>query len=189
MNLARQFLIRSNLDSFYVKSGLNKFFHLETEKFEIPINKTFLRYARCPVTVNFPFFSDSWSLKLPDASRREVVMHYWRQFQQTKKQLAEALAQKHDLILYYTRLLDLVGELEYNFASLQAGYLAVNHFAMQVHNHLQNGDVLIVFSDHGIQPWKSGYGKHSCHGFWSCNKPIKPESCLDFYGIIGEMLT
>ncbi len=101
-------------------------------------------------------------------------------------------AQDHDLILYYTSVIDWANHKLYRPKSLTlmtflaSYYKKFEKLISKAERKLKKSAILIV-SDHGYDPRVQ---EHSSKGFWSLNikPPITPKTILDFKGLILELL-
>jgi len=110
------------------------------------------------------------------------------------KLLQEAVesAESHDLILYYTSVIDWASHKFYKLGNIKymtvlATYYkkmekAVSRAIKQIPE-----SVFLILSDHGFDPKTQ---KHSSHGFWSINvkPPLIPRTILDFKPLILKLL-
>jgi len=113
----------------------------------------------------------------------------------TEKLFNEAMKSinSHDLILYYTDLIDLANHRLYRPGDIKSMTILASYYKKiekLVTNTVKsfNDLAVMVVSDHGFDPIKQ---EHSDHGFWSLNiKPPRiPQTILDFKDIILELLT
>jgi len=116
-------------------------------------------------------------------------------FQYSSELLDEMVTalESHDLLLYYTSVIDYAQHMLYRPRNLK--YMAVLRSTYKKLASLlsslvpKSGNLCtLIVSDHGYDPVKQ---EHSDHGFWSLNiKPPKiPKTILDFKDIILELLT
>ena len=195
-NLLRTFIIKFGLSYYWVNLRnhlrLTRIINIiagERETSKIPIEQTFLKNKKHAI-INFPMLSDGWSLNFPyGATEKIIIQTYHQQFDNLSKQLLDKLQQPWQILVYYTRLLDVVGELAYgNKLELMKAYFKANWLTYKVKQKLPADTILLVISDHGMQPFKGKYGKHTNYGFWSLNIKTdwKPKTITDFHPKIIE---
>lgn len=146
----------------------------------------------------FPSYNDQQRAKLrgaisslvfgkdSDILRREEFL--------TEKLFNEATRSisSHDLVLYYTDLIDLANHRLYRPGDIKSMTILASYYKKiekLVTNTVKsfNDLAVMVVSDHGFDPVRQ---EHSDHGFWSLNiKPPRiPKTILDFKNIILELL-
>jgi len=100
-------------------------------------------------------------------------------YRRVKKEFTEALNAKHDFVLGYFSVADVVGHLNFgNRMMMKMIYKDLDEIAGKIK------DSFIVLSDHGME--KIGiFGDHSNYGFWSTDfEDIGNPRITDFAGII-----
>lgn len=151
---------------------------------------TVVSHAENPVVINFPTLTREWSIKLPCDDFETVKHLYWRKFDTVKDHTVQALEQDWDLLLSYTKLLDIIGELSFGTYEMRRAYFECDNFTRKICETVDD-TVILVVSDHGMTRFgDTEYGKHSDHAFYSLNTPTKlePTSILDFYKLIKGWL-
>ena len=199
------------LRSLMIKLGLFNVGRLEKKLGEIErlpgdaISETIVKKAErmgCRVWIKeFPPYNDIEVARLRartaqffDKSLNERLKMLDEVYNFSQKLFNEALdaASSHDLVLYYTPLIDYANHALYRPGKLKpmfhlAGYYRkVEKLVSRVRGRFRDSAILVV-SDHGYDP---KIHEHSEHGFWSCNKslPRPPENILDFHDIILQLL-
>ena len=116
-------------------------------------------------------------------------------FQYSSELLSETInaLESHDLLLYYTSIIDYAHHMLYrprNLKYMTALYLTYKKLANLISSLVPKSRELctLIVSDHGFDPIKQD---HSDYGFWSMNvkPPKRPKTILDFKDIILELLS
>lgn len=92
-----------------------------------------------------------------------------------------------NILAFYTRLPDLVGENYYtNRRELWKSYFELNSFVYELKRKVDA--LVLIVSDHGMQRFgDTPYGKHSDYAFFSMNQlGWKPSSILDYYSFMRD---
>ncbi len=140
------------------------------QSFRLAHSQTFLKSFDRPLIINFPLLS-AWELKHPSNNFNEIIQTYQTSFSKSAEILFKKVNTNWDVILFYTRLLDVVGELDYH--GLQESYQKINDFVRNTKVHLGKA-IFLVVSDHGIEQFgKSKYGRHSDHAYYSINVDLQ----------------
>ena len=146
----------------------------------------------------FPSYNDQQRAKLRGAVSSLIFDNDSEILRQeeflTEKLFDEATGSisSHDLILYYTDLIDLANHRLYrpgdikSMTILASYYKKIEKLIISTVKSFEDLAVMVV-SDHGFDPVKQ---EHSDYGFWSLNvKPPKiPRTILDFKNIVLELL-
>jgi hypothetical protein len=165
--------------------------HFSLEDHQCP---TIFNYTETPCIINVPTVSKEWGVQLEGKNFSEMLRVSWQRFYDVKRKTLESVeGGGWDLLMAYTRLLDVVGELCYgNFRKLFRAYNACNEFAGRVKESLNDNDVLcLIISDHGMERFgNTSFGRHSDHAFYSVNVTTswKPKTILDFFSKIPDWL-
>ena len=163
---------------------------------EIAKNNGYKVWAR-----EFPSYNDSkcaeWrarALEFVGIPMKEILEELERRYQYSIELLQNAIEsmESHDLILYYTPIIDWASHKFYRLDNLKYMTILATYYKKMEKNisnllkRVRRSAVLIL-SDHGFDPIKQ---EHSDRGFWSLNvKPPKiPRTILDFKNIILELL-
>lgn len=197
INFVRKIVIKMHLESAWMKSRkmlgwVVKRFGGERKRLILDKEQTFLKNVDDFLAINFPMLSSEWVLDLPSSDLNEVVKEYWKQYFKIRARTLQAIKDnQHTVILSYTRLLDIIGELCYgNKLMMMKAYFEINDFVKQIHEILPNGAICLIVSDHGIEVFGEKFGKHSEHAFWSLNITTEwnPRSIIDFYSELKKLL-
>ena len=152
-------------------------------------------------TKEFPSYNDfkcaEWrakALELVGVSNEKYLEELEERYQYSIKLLQEAVesAKSHDLILYYTPVIDMANHRFYKpdnikyMTRLATYYKRMEKAVSEVIKQIPKS-ALIIVSDHGFDPKKR---EHSSHGFWSINvkPPLIPRTILDFKPLILKLL-
>jgi len=149
----------------------------------------------------FPSYNDfrfaEWRARHSEfvgAPIEKILDELEKRYQYSFELLQEAIesADSHDLILYYTPIIDLANHKFYKprnikYMTLLANYYkkmekAVSEAVKQIPE-----SALLILSDHGFDPKTQ---EHSSQGFWSINvkPPLFPKTILDFKSLILNLL-
>ena len=95
-------------------------------------------------------------------------------------------------MVIYFETVDWLGHLWYckNKIGLYKAYKKFDDLVEEVKSYLNNDDILLIISDHGMQDSGDGVtGNHSDHNFWSLNIETdwKPHDITDYYPKILEL--
>jgi len=129
------------------------------------------------------------------SSLKEKLSKLNEVFDYSSKVLSETVraVEDHDLILFYTSVIDYAQHMFYNprdLRSMAALYSVYKRLADLIAESIPRSKNLctLMVSDHGFDPIKQ---EHSDHGFWSINlePPKIPKTILDFKSIILELLS
>ncbi|RLI39257.1 hypothetical protein DRO69_14475 [Candidatus Bathyarchaeota archaeon] len=196
INFVRKLVIKMHLEPMWMKyrklfGWAVKKFGGKRERLILDKEQTFLKDVD-NLAINFPMLSSEWILDLPTSNLNEVVKKYWEQYFEIKAKTLQAIKNnQHTVILSYTRLLDIIGELCYgDKLEMMKAYFEINDFVKQIHEILPRNAICLIVSDHGIEPFNQKFGKHSDHAFWSLNIKTewKPSSVTDFYAKLEKLL-
>jgi len=158
---------------------------------------TIFDHARKPHAIDVPAYSPMWNLgiyegefgfdKIPN-----VIRQAFKRFEDKKRRVAEILGSDWDLIMVWTKLLDIVGELAFGLPEMYRAYRAADAYVQELSRELGDDCVLLVVSDHGMKRLEGtrSFGMHTDRAFWSLNFETdwRPKSVTDFYGKIVEWL-
>jgi len=179
-----------NKRKIFEKLGFKrKHFSLEDHKYP-----TIFSYTKAPRIINVPTVSKGWGVELEGKDFNEMLGVSWQRFYDIRKETLKSVeGGGWDLLMAYTRLLDIVGELCFgNFRKLFKAYNVCNEFVGRVKEHLNdNNTICLVISDHGMERFgNTSFGRHSDHAFYSINITTswKPRTILDFFGQIPDWL-
>lgn len=115
--------------------------------------------------------------------RNKYNAHAFEHHRQIKAEFKAALSEKHDFLLGYFSIADVIGHLNLgNNLMMKMIYKDLDEMAKEIK------DNFIVISDHGMKA--IGYfGDHSEYGFWSTSfMNLGSPKITDFYKIITEMV-
>ena len=171
-----------------------------------PLEETFFSNFKKPVVLDLPGFS--YDKKVHDRSRevlksffetkdldekekirKEYNKEAFEHHKKIKKEFLRALddKNKHDLVLGYFNVADVIGHLSFgNKTLMKIIYKELDEMAEQI---AEKGK-LVILSDHGMKAIGI-FGEHSTYGFWSTNfdaglKNKKPK-ITDFYNLINSL--
>lgn len=138
----------------------------------------------------FQYFEKPWTNGIPgygrivsDETARQLLLQALRGdkepyrkyaiqiYLEDKRSLLSALRRDHDLIFWYTSLLDKIGHVDVgNNLLMLKYYLEINSLAGKV-KEMCPDSIIYIISDHGMQPVEPGskWGIHSDYGFFSSN--------------------
>jgi len=121
-----------------------------------------------------------------------VIRQAFKRFEDKKRRVAEILGSDWDLIMVWTKLLDIIGELAYGLPEMYRAYRAADAYVQKLSRELGDDCILLVVSDHGMKRLEGtrSFGMHTDRAFWSLNFETdwRPKSVTDFYGKIVEWL-
>ncbi|WP_148236379.1 alkaline phosphatase family protein [Thermococcus sp. 4557] len=139
----------------------------------------------------FDYFEKTWTNGVPSYGRnvsnpevreamkeavkgnlRPLIEYAMRTYERDRRALMEALEGDYELIFWYTPFLDEVSHfLIGKKLKLMNLYFDLNKLAKLVSEKMDEGDVLYIISDHGMEPVPGDPrgGDHSDHGFFSSN--------------------
>ncbi len=139
----------------------------------------------------FDYFDKTWTNGIPSYGRnvstpevkaamteavkgnlKPLVEYAMKTYEQDRKALFEALEGDYELIFWYTPFLDEISHFYIRKKlKLMNIYFDVNKLVRDVSEKLDEGDVLYIISDHGMEPIPGDPrgGDHSDHGFFSSN--------------------
>jgi len=154
---------------------------------------TFFSQATKSRAINVPTLSEGWSIKW-EAPIFNSANIYWRKFGEVKVETLKAISNGNwDLLMAYTRLLDVIGHLSLGqFTKVVKAYNACNAFVDEVKKLLSRDTVCLIVSDHGMEKLgDTKYGKHSNESFYSLNVVTnwKPKTTFDFHNQIVKWLS
>ncbi|RLI39427.1 hypothetical protein DRO64_10530 [Candidatus Bathyarchaeota archaeon] len=149
----------------------------------------------------FPSYNDfkcaEWRAKASEfigIPTKDILKELEKRYQYSIELLQNVIEsiENHDLVLYYTPVIDWANHKFYKLDNLKyitilaAYYKKVERSLSDLLKRVRRSAVLIL-SDHGFDPVRQ---EHSDHGFWSLNiKPPRiPKTILDFKNIILELL-
>jgi len=156
----------------------------------------------------FDYFERSWTNGVPSYGRnvstpevkevmkeaikgnlKPLVEYAMKTYETDRKALFEALDGDYELIFWYTPFLDELSHfLIRKKLKLMNVYIDLNKLVKRVSQKLEEGDVLYVISDHGMEPIPGDPrgGDHSDHGFFSSNTGETIEKPQDLFKLIVE---
>ncbi|NJE85496.1 hypothetical protein E3E23_06615 [Thermococcus sp. CX2] len=156
----------------------------------------------------FDYFDKTWTNGVPSYGRnvsnpevkaamaeavkgnlKPLVEYAMRTYEQDRKALFEALNGDYELIFWYTPFLDEISHFYIRKKlKLMNLYLDVNRLVKRVSEKLDEGDVLYIISDHGMEPIPGDPrgGDHSDHGFFSSNTGELIERPQDLFKLVVE---
>lgn len=195
LQLLRIFSMKVGLGKIKNKRKLFQKLGFTRRQFSLQDHKypTIFSHAKKPCIINVPTVSKEWGVQLEGKNFDEMLRASWHRFYKVRSKTFKAIKEKNwDLLMAYTRLLDVVGELFYgNFKELFKAYVICNQFVGKVKKHLGNNIICLIISDHGIEKFgKTVFGKHSDYAFYSLNMRTAwtPTTILDFYKQIIDWL-
>ena len=148
------------------------------------IKDTFFSDFKDPIVLDLPGFSYDLGahersrnllkqfFETEDKNKKEMVKKEYNQdafkhHEKIKKQFLKALREKHDFVLGYFSVVDVIGHLNFgNDTMMRMLYRDMNDIASEI-KKIKNVK-LIILSDHGMKQIGM-FGDHSEHGFWSTN--------------------
>lgn len=177
-----------NKGKLFEKMGFKRGFTLSDYKCD-----TIFHHAKNPVAINVPTISREWGIRWGNMSFDERIKASWSHFFRIKQQTLNTVKNgEWDLLVSYTRILDVVGHIRYGrFIDLFKAYNICNRYVSEVKKLLDNNTICLVISDHGMKRFnKTIYGVHSDHGFYSINIDTSwsPHTMLDYYPQIVKWL-
>lgn len=156
----------------------------------------------------FDYFDKTWTNGVPSYGRnvsnpevkaamaeavkgnlKPLVEYAMRTYEQDRKALFEALDGDYELIFWYTPFLDEISHFYIRKKlKLMNLYLDVNRLVKRVSEKLDEGDVLYIISDHGMEPIPGDPrgGDHSDHGFFSSNTEELIEKPQNLFRLVVE---
>jgi len=178
-----------NKGKIFEKLGFKRV-HFSIEDYKCP---TIFSYSKKPYIINVPTISKNWGVELEGRTFDEMLQVTWRRFYNVRNETLQAIKKGDwDLLMMYTRLLDVVGELCFGkFMVLFKAYSICNQYVGQIQRYLGDDTICLIISDHGMERFgKTSFGKHSNHAFYSLNVKTswKPKTVLDFFNKIPEWL-
>jgi hypothetical protein len=154
----------------------------------------------------FDYFEKSWTNGVPSYGRnvstpevkevmkeaikgnlKPLIEYAMRTYEKDRKSLFEALDGDYELIFWYTPFLDELSHfLIRKKLKLMNVYIDLNKLAKKVSEKLDEGDVLYIISDHGMEPIPGDPrgGDHSDHGFFSSNTGETIKKPQDLFNLI-----
>jgi len=117
--------------------------------------------------------------------RREYNNDAFEHHKKVKQDFLRAIKEKHDLVLGYFSIADVIGHLNFgNTTMMRMIYKELDEIAAEINSKGK----LIILSDHGMKPI-GVFGDHSSYGFWSTNFETKLRNprITDFYDFIIEL--
>jgi len=167
--------------------------------FRVPPKDTFLQFFQDYKVIDLPAFSygechreeRKWLKEFFEKEdNQKILKNYnqtaWRNHESQKKEFLAEINKKHNLLIGYFSLGDVISHLNFGNEKVMAeAYSELNEIARQAH-HLAPKEKIIIVSDHGMQAVGS-FGDHSMTGFYSLNfdsaLPPKPK-ITDFFSLI-----
>jgi len=164
---------------------------------KIPIEQTFFTKFKNPKVIDLPgynydknahnksrillknFFETDNKGKVLEEYNRDAFEHH----RKVRDEFLEAINAKHDFVLGYFSVADVVGHLNFGHKEMmQSIYNELDDIAKQIRQKI---DILLIISDHGMEG-VGRFGDHSNYGFWSLNKKIvlKNPKITDFAKIL-----
>jgi hypothetical protein len=169
---------------------------------KIELKHAFFSHFKNPVILDLPGFS--YDQKVHEQSRqllkkffaeeneesKEKIRKQYNQnafehHNKIKKEFLAAIGQKHELVLGYFSIADVIGHLNFsNRIMMKMIYKELDEIASLIR---QKGKVLVL-SDHGMKQL-GRFGDHSDYGFWSTNfeASLKKPKITDFYELILKL--
>ncbi|AMQ19535.1 hypothetical protein A0127_06625 [Thermococcus peptonophilus] len=154
----------------------------------------------------FDYFEKSWTNGVPSYGRnvstpevkevmkeavkgnlKPLIEYAMRTYENDRKALFEALEGNYELIFWYTPFLDELSHfLIRKKLRLMNVYIDLNKLAKKISEKLDDGDILYIISDHGMEPIPGDPrgGDHSDHGFFSSNTGETIEKPQDLFRLI-----
>jgi len=162
------------------------------------INKqnTIFDVIKPSVALFIPTFSEPFEIRyeLSNAFNRGLdayIKKIWEVHKFREHEFLKCLDKDWKLCMCWFDLADLLGHIFIvkNPLKLLKGYLELNKIAKIARSRL-NKTIILIVSDHGMEPQPDGTGDHTGYGFWSLNvkPPFKPGKITDFYGMILKMI-
>ncbi|WP_258083431.1 alkaline phosphatase family protein [Thermococcus thermotolerans] len=156
----------------------------------------------------FDYFDKTWTNGVPSYGRnvsnpevraamkeavngnlKSLVEYAMATYEQDRRALFEALDGDYELIFWYTPFLDEISHFYIRKKlKLMNLYFDVNKLVKEVSEKLDDGDVLYIISDHGMEPIPGDPrgGDHSDHGFFSSNTGELIERPQDLFKLVVE---
>lgn len=195
LQFLRVFSIKVGLDRIRNKGKIFEKLGFKRTGFSMENYKcpTIFSYAKKPCIINVPTISKNWGVKLEGKTFDEMLQATWHRFYDVRNETLSAVKEGDwDLLMAYTRLLDVIGELCFRrFKLLFKAYSICNQYVGQIKKNLDNDTICLIISDHGMERFgNTPFGKHSNHAFYSLNIKTnwKPKTVLDFFHKISEWL-
>lgn len=196
LQFLRTFSMKIGLDRIRNKGKIFEKLGFRRKHFSLEDHKcaTIFTYAKAPCIINVPTISKEWGVELEGRNFTEMIKASWHCFYAVRGKTLKAVKDGNwDLLMAYTRLLDVIGELCFgDFKKLFKAYTICNKFVGEVKELLGENTVFLIISDHGMERFgNTPFGKHSDHAFYSLNKVTnwKPTSILGFFNQIINWLT
>ncbi|NJE46080.1 hypothetical protein E3E35_01375 [Thermococcus sp. GR7] len=154
----------------------------------------------------FDYFDKTWTNGIPSYGRnvsnpetkaamreaikgnlKPLVEYAMMTYKQDRRALFDALDRDYKLIFWYTPFLDEISHFYIRKKlKLMNLYFDVNKLVKEVSEKLDEGDVLYIISDHGMEPIPGDPrgGDHSDHGFFSSNTGELIEKPQDLFRLV-----
>lgn len=183
------------LERGIVKPGFPKRLGFKRKNHLAEDRETFISISKKPIIVHNPLKSDvRWGSKEFDP--KETLEYTMNVFQDKRRETLLKLSKENwDLFIVYDKLLDVVGHLFWQMdRRVETYYRIVDDFAGEIQGNLSPEDVMIIVSDHGMEPLKGTKhrgGDHSRHAYASFshkNEVPQPLKITDFYQITCDLL-
>ena len=193
MVLWSSFMTGKNLEKEIMEKGDKEMWYIKQD-----IKDTFFRFFKYPRIIDLPGFNYS---EQQHEEERKLLKQYFdvkseeeknkvrslynnlafEHHRKIKMEFSKALEEKHDFVLGYFSVADVIGHLNFgNRTMMKMIYKDLDEIAGTIK------DRFIVLSDHGME--RIGiFGDHSNYGFWSTNfKNLGNPRITDFAGLIKE---
>ncbi len=162
--------------------------------------KTIFENVDKSVALNVPTYNWNWdyraayflkkSIENPEGIGRKFEEYIYQTFEKERRDFWNAFKTGDwNLIMAYTKMCDHLGHLYGgNLPKLEKAYIVLDRFAQEIANAINQDDILLIVSDHGMKPL-GRFGEHSDHGFYSCNRKLDLETprITDFFEIILKL--
>jgi len=120
--------------------------------------------------------------------------HVWNVFEQKRGKCISIISEdRWNLFMVHFMFTDLLGHIYAgNLTKMFGVYIRAEQLVEDLKKIIGDETLLLIVSDHGMKPSGEGiWGKHSAHGFYSSNLPLKVENpkITDFFDLIVDTLT
>lgn len=181
----------------FVKSGLPTRLGFKRKDY-LRSEETLISKSSNPVIIHNPLkVNVKWSAKgLNEGFEpKEIIESRLEVFHREKEETFKKMSKNWDLLVVYTKFLDVIGHLCWQKDRVVAKYYhMIDYFAGEIQEKLSDDVCMIIISDHGMMPLReTNYqgGEHSHHAFFSSSHRIEvpnPLEITDLYDIIVHLL-
>ena len=161
--------------------------------------KTIFDYASEPIAINVLGYNavpiwEYLDYELPDLSDlgMDVEPLLWKQYNDSRSLLLEAMDKEWDLLMVWINLVDWIQHLYLgrNALKVMKAYFELEKLVYEVKKKLDDECFILVVSDHGFRLSAGRIPEHSTVSFYSFNRdvPWRPNKISDFASFIIRLL-